>query len=185
MEKVLRSLPPRWDHVVTAIEESKDLSRLSFDQLMGSLQAHEDRVNRKVDQAEEEHAFQAKEDDGGAGYRGRGGSAVRSRGRGRGRGHGRSHVQCHNCYRYGHVQANCWSEPQAHAAVEDNEEEGELVAHIAMPTEEKSLKAAAKGGKSKRQWMFKSYDRARPLFKRLDDAKTSVKMGNGKAINGE
>ncbi|XP_076882641.1 uncharacterized protein LOC143531179 [Bidens hawaiensis] len=146
--KVLRSLPPLWGHVVTAIEESKDLSRLSFDQLMGSLQAHEGRVNRKVDQAEEEHAFQAKQDDGGYGYLGRGGSAIRSRGRGRGRGRGRSHVQCYNCYRYGHVQANCWSEPQAHAAVEDNEEEGELFAHMATASEDKSLKAAAKGDQS-------------------------------------
>ncbi|XP_076926485.1 uncharacterized protein LOC143589674 [Bidens hawaiensis] len=84
VESVLRSLPPRWDHVVTAIEKSKDLSRLSFDQLMGSLQAHEVIVNRNVDQVEEEHAFQAREDNGGPAYRGRRSPVTRSRGRGRG-----------------------------------------------------------------------------------------------------
>lgn len=35
--KVLRSLPPKFVHVVAAIEESKDLSKFSFDELMGLL----------------------------------------------------------------------------------------------------------------------------------------------------
>ena len=57
--KVLRSLDPKFDHVVAAIEESKDLSVFSFDELMGSLQAHEVRINRSTIR-EEEKAFQIK-----------------------------------------------------------------------------------------------------------------------------
>ena len=55
--KVLRSLPVKFDHVVAAIEESKDLKTFTFDELMGSLQAHEARINRNHTQ-EEEQAFQ-------------------------------------------------------------------------------------------------------------------------------
>ena len=58
--KVLRSLTPKFDHVVTAIEEAKDLSILSIDELMSSLQAHEARINRALERNEEK-ALEVKE----------------------------------------------------------------------------------------------------------------------------
>ena len=51
---------PKFDHVVASIEEAKNLSILSVDELMGSLQAHEARINRSVEMNEEK-AFQVKE----------------------------------------------------------------------------------------------------------------------------
>ncbi|KAH9723491.1 hypothetical protein KPL70_007130 [Citrus sinensis] len=45
-EKVLRCLPPKFDHVAAAIEESRDLSKMTFSDLSGSLRSHEQRINR-------------------------------------------------------------------------------------------------------------------------------------------
>ena len=53
MSKVLRSLTKDFDHVVAAIEESKDLFKYCLDELMGSLIAHEVRINRSGEKVEE------------------------------------------------------------------------------------------------------------------------------------
>ncbi|XP_052184346.1 uncharacterized protein LOC127796307 [Diospyros lotus] len=122
--KVLRSLTPKFDHVVAAIEESKDLSTFSLDELMGSLQAHEARINRSTEKSEEK-AFQVKgesiqkekmEKTPSRG-RGRGGFRGRGNGRGQGRGRGREAsneerqnrtFQCHYYKKPGHKKAYCW-----------------------------------------------------------------------------
>ena len=57
---MLRSLTPKFDHVVTAIEEAKDLSILSVDELMGLLQVHESRINRSSERNEKK-TLQVKE----------------------------------------------------------------------------------------------------------------------------
>lgn len=48
VEKMLRIFPFKFDHIVIAIEESKDLKSLSINELMGSLQTHEKRMNRST-----------------------------------------------------------------------------------------------------------------------------------------
>lgn len=60
MEKLLRSLIRKFDYVVTSIEESKDLSTISIDELVGSLQAHEQRMNQYDDESHLEKALQSK-----------------------------------------------------------------------------------------------------------------------------
>lgn len=52
--KVLRSLPIKFDHVVAAIEELRDLSMFSFNELMGSLQSHESRINKSIATTQEQ-----------------------------------------------------------------------------------------------------------------------------------
>ncbi|GAV69407.1 UBN2 domain-containing protein [Cephalotus follicularis] len=41
VRKILRSLPKYWQDKVTAIEEAKDLTKLKFEDLLGSLLTHE------------------------------------------------------------------------------------------------------------------------------------------------
>lgn len=43
LKKNLISLPKNFEHIVAAIEESKDITTLSVEQLMGSLKSHEQR----------------------------------------------------------------------------------------------------------------------------------------------
>jgi hypothetical protein len=57
--KVLRSLTPKFGHVVAAIEESKNLDVYFFDELMGSLQTHESRMS-KMEDKDDEKAFYMK-----------------------------------------------------------------------------------------------------------------------------
>ncbi|GAV80729.1 UBN2 domain-containing protein [Cephalotus follicularis] len=53
IEKVLISLPERFDSKVAAIEESKDLAKLTVNELIGSLQAHEQRISKRVESSTE------------------------------------------------------------------------------------------------------------------------------------
>ena len=57
IEKVLRILPDKFNMVVVAIEELKDLLQLKFEELMGSLLTHESRFSRNTEYLE--NAFQS------------------------------------------------------------------------------------------------------------------------------
>ena len=59
VEKKLICLPPRFDSIVVAIEESKDLSQISIDEIHSSLISHEHRLNGRT-HTSLEHAFRHK-----------------------------------------------------------------------------------------------------------------------------
>ena len=44
VEKVLQTLTPQFDHIVVAIEESRDLEKMTVEELQNFLEAHEQRV---------------------------------------------------------------------------------------------------------------------------------------------
>jgi len=59
-EKILRSLDPKFDIVVVAIEESKEVDKLMVDELMFSLQAHEQKIVKRNGDKAIKHALQSK-----------------------------------------------------------------------------------------------------------------------------
>jgi hypothetical protein len=56
---VLRSLLLKYDVKVSAIEETRDLTKMTMDELHGSLIAYEMRIGTKSDQSNNEAAFKA------------------------------------------------------------------------------------------------------------------------------
>lgn len=58
-EKILRSLTHKFNYVVAAIVESNDLSKMSFDELMGSLQAQEHKMKQYDDYEYLDQALQS------------------------------------------------------------------------------------------------------------------------------
>jgi len=135
MEKISRSLTNDFENVVCAIEESKDLSKLAVEELVGSLEAHEQRKKKKwepLDQLLQTKMSikdeKAQNTQGRGRYRGgiRSGPGGRSRGQekeqsgqqnwhGRGRGPWRggqssnSNVECFKCGKYGHYAKECYA----------------------------------------------------------------------------
>ena len=59
VEKILISLPEKYEYIIAAIEESKDLSTLTVQQLMSSLESHEERKLQRQESSIES-AFRSK-----------------------------------------------------------------------------------------------------------------------------
>ncbi|XP_042944571.1 uncharacterized protein LOC122278449 [Carya illinoinensis] len=100
VEKILRSMTPKFDYVVCSIEESKDIDTLSIDELQSSLIVHEQRMSSHV---EEEQALKITHGDF-SGGRGLGRGNYRGRGKGRGRNNrsfDKAIVECYNCHKLG------------------------------------------------------------------------------------
>lgn len=112
VEKILRSLTRKFEYVVVAIEESKDLSTFSLENLLGTLQSHELRI-KQFDAPPIESAFQLlstnqyNPTDKQKFFNNE--KSDQSTTQTKGRGHGRpfSQIQCNFCQKFGHTFKFC------------------------------------------------------------------------------
>ena len=79
VEKISRTLTPRFDHIIVAMEESGKIESLKIEELQGSLKAHEQQLNERTTERHTDRALQAQ-------TQRRGGSSGRSYNKTRGRG---------------------------------------------------------------------------------------------------
>ena len=125
VEKIIRSLPPRFESLVVTLEEHTNMATFSIDELQASLINHEHRISRSQTSLEGAFAAQSYISRG----RGRGINNFGGKGRnfsrgghnsssaGRGQNHNTSHpsghwfdkskIQCHYCKKFCHYAYEC------------------------------------------------------------------------------
>ncbi|GAU38535.1 hypothetical protein TSUD_320070 [Trifolium subterraneum] len=105
VEKILRSMTPKFNYVVCSIEQSNDVTTLSIDELQSILIVQEQRMKNQRDIGEEKALQITNPGRGGGRRRGRNfNNGARVRGRGR---HNKENVECFKCHKLGHYQNEC------------------------------------------------------------------------------
>ena len=174
IEKILRSMTPKYDYVVCSIEESNDLDTLSIDELQSSLLVHEQRMGRH---AVEEQELKVTHDNHSRGRGERGGY------RGRGRGRGRyvldgSTLECYNCHELGHFQWECPKKGQdSKVNYAETKEEMLLMAYMDVKEAGRDelwfLDSGCSNHMCGKKEIFSEYN---------DNFKESVKLGNNSRL---
>ncbi|XP_028214926.1 uncharacterized protein LOC114396741 [Glycine soja] len=149
VEKVLRTLTSKFDHIVVAIEESKDLTSFKLEELQSSLEAHEQRLRERNPEKHNDQALQAQTDSK-CGDSGSSSQKVvsnpRSQFSGKKKWVDKKKVQCYNCRNFGHFAADCRFSKGSHVKGEEarlaQEENTEDDHYLLMVTTKNDLQCA-------------------------------------------
>ncbi|KAG8480148.1 hypothetical protein CXB51_024926 [Gossypium anomalum] len=211
VEKVLSTLPERYEAKISSLEDSRDLATISLTELINALYAQEQRRANRMEE-HQEGAFQAKAKatSSTSAYKGKKNWKNRPK-RDAARGGDRL---CRFCKRPGHPEARCWFRPDAMCQhckkkghVErvckekgrpgqnqlQNKGEEARVAQDTSDHEEQVFAVSCLAGHNKgsKWWLLDSgcTNHMSPdasIFKTLDKScKTRVRIGNGQFINAE
>ncbi|GAU28453.1 hypothetical protein TSUD_55040 [Trifolium subterraneum] len=185
VEKILRSLLPKFNYVVSSIEEANDINTLSIDGLQSCLIVQEQRMKAQTDNSEEQALKVSYSANGGRGSgRGRGRNSTNgARGRGRGR-QSNELVECFKFHKLGHYQNECteW-EGNAHYASYNDDEEMVLMAKTDLEFNSKNEAFYLDSGCinhmiGQKEWFFNFDSDYRDSVKLGDDSRMTV-MGKG------
>ncbi|GAU34193.1 hypothetical protein TSUD_162940 [Trifolium subterraneum] len=162
LSKILRSLTPRFDHVVAAIETSKRISEISKEELLGTLESNEPRMNeRAAGKAKAEVSLQAQpikekknkgkwnENKGRGGYNNNGAKnsqAERSNSQKFNNNHGNLEVDITIEAKVVEVDTKEKKEPENNARLAKQENEDVLLMKILVVSINKSMKSRVKFG---------------------------------------
>lgn len=204
VEKILVTVPEKYEATITTLENTKDVSKISLVELLNALKAQEQRRLMREDTtiegalaAKQQNMVRNKKKD----FDGIGESSTSVNAEGKNENRKKSYPPCQHCGRKGHPPFRCWRRPDAkctkcnqmgHEAVicRNKNQQHDEEAKAADQEEEDHLFVATcfSSFESSEDWLIDSgctnhMTHNKDLFRELSNASSSkVRVGNGKYI---
>ncbi|KAH9756360.1 hypothetical protein KPL71_016050 [Citrus sinensis] len=205
VQKILVTVPERYEATITTFENTKDLSKISLAELLNALQAPEQRRLMRGDTTTEgalaaKHQNMAKNKTKKKDFEGNGASTASANAKEKNENQKKSYPPCKHCRKKGHFPFKCWRRPGAkctkcnqmghEAVICKNENQHGEEAKTAGQEEEDHLFVATcfSGIESSESWLIDSgctnhMTHNKDLFRELSNANSSkVRVGNGTYI---